>query len=553
MKVTTNFKAEPSDKEDKIFDSILKFRSISKNNKKDFLNPPSPTLPLLISKLSLDEKELSGAVALAREHLAKNHDILIYGDYDADGITSTAILYKTLTKLAADTTARILPFIPDRLRHGYGLSRSSINEIIDGVVFKDSSYPDFSPSLIITVDTGIVAIEEVKLIRDNNIDLIITDHHQKEKSAPPANSIIHSLESSGSVVSWTFALALSDSDQEVGEMLDLATIGLVADQISLTGINRTLTYHGIEKLKKTDNLGIQKLMQVAGRDLESLSTYDINFTLAPRINATGRLANAVTALRLLCSNNPNNIASLANEINDLNQERKNLTLSGINGALEHSPENKIIVVSSTKYHEGVVGLIAGRLVEQHHRPALAISVGKNIAKGSARSLGNINVTNLLRKFEEYFEGLGGHKLAAGFSLKPEKIAELTKKLYAYANKNIKDSDLTLVRQVETELSLKQASITLARLVEQLAPFGRGNAQPRFLSRNLTVLEDKKLGAEGIHRKLTLEQNGTTREAIWFNCKQKYPITKLDSLIFTLNINVWRERESLQLVVKHAEL
>ena len=557
MQISSRLTTQPSDSIDLIFDAILKVRNITSSERDTYLHPPTPTLPMLINALSLDPQQLDGVKLLVEKHLKIGSDILIYGDYDADGITATAILYKTLTHLAINSDARILPFIPDRTRHGYGISQRSIDDIQDGQAFVNTKYSDFSPSLIITVDTGIVANSEVQTLRDQNIDVVITDHHQSGKALPNANYIIHSIVSSGSTVAWILALSLTNSDQSVFELIDLATIGIVADQIKLTNINRTIVTHGLQKLKETNNLGIRQLMKVAKRDLDKLSTYDINYALAPRINATGRLTNATTALRLLCSRVPATIKTLAHEIDKINQERQDLTQIGIDQALKVKPTHKIIITSSPDYHKGVVGLIAGRLAEKWHRPALAISLEDDIAKGSARSIGEINITNLLRKFESDFLGLGGHKLAAGFSVQSDKLETLTKKLYEYADKNISDSALIPTYLVETTLTLKQTSIKLAKLLTQLAPFGRGNPQPKFTSHNLIVIEDKKLGNGGIHHRLTLEQDGVTREAIWFNCASNLPagrqVQSVKELVYTLNINLWQGKESLQLVVKHADI
>ena len=553
MQITQRFQTTSKDTQESIFDSILSSRNISPQERDNFLSPPTPTLSNLIEVFSLDSGVLEGAKSLIDKHIDSGTDILIYGDYDADGITATAILYKTLVHLSKDSTSRILPFVPDRTRHGYGISTQSIEDIESGQAFANSKYTDFSPSLIITVDTGIVATKEVKAIKDLGIDIIITDHHQPEEGLPPADHIIHSLRSSGSAIAWIFALFLTDSEPSIYQLLDLATIGIVADQIKLTDINRTLVTHGLTKLRETNNPGVKKLMELASRELSALSAYDINYVLAPRINATGRLTNATTALRLLCSRDPDSISALATEINEINQERRELTQLGIDKALEIKPEHKIIIVSSPDYHEGVVGLIAGRLAEKWHRPALAISIRDDIAKGSARSIGEINITDLLREFQDDFLGIGGHKLAAGFSLKPGNLDDLVGKLYKYADQHIPDSALVPIFQVETELTLEQTSLNFAHLLARLAPFGRGNSQPRFTSSDLIVIEDKKLGAEGLHRRLTLMQDGLKREAIWFNCQEDYPIKNIQELIYTLNINSWRGRESLQLVVKHATI
>jgi len=517
------------------------------------LNPPPPTLSSLQKDFELSSTTLKEVRTLLTHHIKQGRDILIFGDYDADGITASAVMYETLTLLTKGTKSRILPFIPSRARHGYGLSARAIKDIFSGAAFVTSSYPDFSPSLIITVDNGIVANKEVGLLRNRGVDVIITDHHQSGTTLPNANYVVHSLVSSGAGLAWVTGLFLSDFHPQIYSLLDLATIGIVADQMPLTGVNRQLVTHGLHLLNHTHNSGLLALYQAAGIQTQTITTYHINYVLAPRLNAAGRLADATDALRLLCSRDSRLISKLAHQINAHNEQRQELTGQGVASALQIPVKHNLVIVASSDFHEGVIGLIAGRLAEQHHRPAIAISIGEDFSKGSARSVNGINITNLLRQFSDLFEGLGGHELAAGFSLRTKNLTELTTRLENYADQHLDPSLLIPTYAVDGLLTLKQTSLTLARLLTRLEPFGLGNPKPRFLVRDLKVIEDRSLGKNGQHHRLTLEQAGLTRQAIWFNLPVSTSLTQLAELAFTIDINAFRGKESLQLVVKHANL
>jgi len=532
-----------------IFTTIVQARDLS-------LSPPSPSLPELIKDFALSRSSLTQAKALVMQHLEAGHDLLVFGDYDADGITASAVMWLTLTYLAKGTKARVLPFIPDRARHSYGLTDASLRDLLDKTAFQATAYPDFAPALIITVDTGITAHRQVAKLREAGIDVIITDHHQKDRTLPTANVILHSLASSGSGLAWVVALALTDSSPIIYSFLDLAVIGIVTDQLPLVGLNRQLVIYGLQALSRSPRPGIRALAQVAGIENQSFSAYDLNFRLGPRLNAAGRLADATAALRLLCTADSRLATRLAGELDTHNRERQALTDEGVARALSSKPHHHLIITSSSAYHEGVIGLIAGKLVEAHSRPAVVICKGKEVSKGSARSLPGVDIIALLRRFSPHFTSLGGHTLAAGFSIKTVNIKTLQTKLESYADTHIKDSLLVPTYNVDGELTLSQTSLSLAHLLSRLAPFGLGNPAPCFVSRDLTVLEDRRLGEDGKHARLTIEADGITRQAIWFNLPADRQavlpdLTSIKALVYSLDVNHYRGRDYLQLVVKHA--
>lgn len=534
-----------------IFETILEDRQLE-------LDPPRPRLKELIKDFGLSQDDLQQTRKIIHKHLSAAHDILVYGDYDADGVTATAILYLTLSSLAKGSRARIFPFIPDRVKHGYGLSSSSMSDLFSTRTYAKSAYPDFSPQLIITVDNGIVAHSEVKELRERQVDVIITDHHQPLSTLPPANSLLHSTVSSGAGLAWVLSLFLTGESAPAYQLLELATLGIVADQLPLVGINRTLVIHGLKLLSNSRFLGIKTLIEISSFQDRQVTVGDINFRLAPRLNAAGRLGDATDALRLLCTTSASVARQLSQTLESHNQFRQDMTQQGTEKALSTPPSHRLVISASSDYHEGVIGLIAGRLVEHYHRPALAIAVGEEFSKGSARSLQGINIIKLLREFSSEFVSLGGHELAAGFTLKTSNLSLLTKKLEDYADQNIAQKLLSPRLTVEGELLLSQTTSTLASLLSKLAPFGLGNPKPLFVTRNLRVLEDRQLGQHKAHRRLTLEQAGVTRQAIWFNPAAKgeplaYPLQQISDLVYSLDINEYKGKQYLQLVVKNANL
>lgn len=535
-----------------IFNALLTARGFTTKAQQDaFLHPPVPTLDFLLHESSLEKAVLDNSLQLLNSHLKSNHDILVFGDYDADGVTATAIMWQAITAYAkqSQSSSHILPFIPDRHRHGYGLSEKAVAEVIGGEAFQSTQYPDFAPHLIITVDTGIVAHLGIQTFHDQGIDVLITDHHVPEASLPKASCILHSTLTSGAGLAWIFSLYLLGDPAK--HLLDLATIGVVGDMLPLTGLNRSLVAHGLRELSQTRRPGIMAMKKAMGIVDKSLTTYDISFGIAPRINATGRIYNPLDALRLLCTSDSALATTLAAKIESHNHDRQEFTDRALALAGKEQSDHKIIVIIGD-YHEGVIGLVAGKLVEMFHKPAVVMSDNGEVIKGSARSLPGVNITEMLRSLKTSFLGLGGHEQAAGFSLEKLVIPAFTHELETLADQQIDSSLLTKSEVVDLEVPLSASSLKLAQLIHNLEPFGIGNPKPKFLFRDLVVLEDRELGKEGKHHKLTVEQNGVTREVLMFNTKHAHPLKHIKALICTLDINLWREKESLQLIASYVE-
>ncbi len=535
-----------------IFESILHSRGYTTKSEQDeFLHPPEPTISFLRKHADLKLSVLNSATRLLDSHLTRGDDVLVFGDYDADGVTATAIMWQALVAYAKIThsTSRILPFIPDRLRHGYGLGVDAVSDVLDGTGFTTTQYPDFRPKLVVTVDTGIVADVGIARLRDSAIDIIITDHHQPTMSLPNASVIVHTLPTSGAGLAWIFALHLLGDQANV--LLDLATIGVVADMMPLTRLNRSLVAHGLSALSRTRRPGLLAMKAAMGVGEKALTTYDLSFGIAPRINAAGRIYSPLDALRLLCTSDPAQAAVLAQKIESHNHDRQEYTDRALlEVGTQQVPHHVIITLGD--YHEGVIGLVASKLVEKFHRPAVVMSQNDKVVKGSARSIPGVNITALLRTLHTPFLGLGGHEQAAGFSLDHTQVSAFTRELEAIADQVISVAQLVKTESADLELTLPQTTLALAELVGSLEPFGLGNPKPKFLLHNLTVLEDRSLGKEDKHHKLTVVHGTTTREVLMFNTQHTHPLKSLKSLICSLDINVWRDKKSLQLIASYVE-
>ncbi len=552
MNIKLKTKVDDNATAEEIFQSILVIRGYKTSKEQTiFLHPPQLTLTYLLKESGLKKTVLSGAKQLLDLHLSQNHDVCIFGDYDADGVTATAIMWQAVNAYATlqNSSSRVLPFIPDRHKHGYGLSDKAVDEVMSGTAFTSGQFKDFSPKLIITVDTGIVAHVGIKSFADAGIDTVITDHHQPEGKLPPADTIVHTLETSGAGLAWIFALYLL-GDPAIN-LLDLATIGVVGDMMPLKGLNRSLSAHGLVALSHTKRPGLLAMKAAMGVGKKSLTTYDISFGIAPRINAAGRIYNPLDALRLLCTSNNKLADELAIKIESHNKDRQEYTDRALKLAATTSLDHSVIVIIGD-YHEGVIGLVAGKLTEMFHRPAVVMSDNGEVIKGSARSIPGVNITSLLRSLKTPFLGIGGHDQAAGFSLEKNRVTAMTKELEILADTSISDNLLIKQESADLFLPLTSTSLALAKLLNTLEPFGVGNSKPKFLLKNLTVLEDRELGKDGKHHKLTVERNGTTREVLMFNTKHSHPLSFIKVLICTLDVNIWREKESLQLIGSYVE-
>ena len=532
-----------------ILKTLLRNRGIkTEKDRNEFFNP---TDPMKISLQSLDIKEIEVEKAIARIKKAKKNGehVIVYGDYDADGITGTAILWETLH----DIGISVLPHIPDRFSEGYGLNVESIKKLKEN---------DPKLGLIITVDHGIVAGKKIDVARELGIDIIITDHHQKGKAPPKAFAVVYTGKISGSGVAWVFAREIakkvrpfskrSDLIKRVCEKLQLAAIGTIADQLSLVGPNRSIVKYGLDQLNKTARPGLVGLFQNAGLEKGSIGTYEVGFIIAPRINSMGRLSHAIDSLRLLCTGDKQKAFQIAKHIGETNSERQKIVDEVVLHARNKVGKDKVIVLAHEEYHEGVIGLAAARLVEEFYRPAIVLSKKGEVSKASARSISGFNIIEVIRQLEDlYIEG-GGHPMAAGFSIETKKIGEFTKRINKIAKSLLTEEILSRKLKIDLEVEFAALDRELLNLLKEFEPTGLGNPTPTFCARRVEVVDAKTVGREAKHLKLKLKQNEQIFDAIFFGGGEMYskltPGSKVD-VVYQPEDNSWNGRKNLQLKIK----
>lgn len=522
---------------DNILDILLINRGLkTKKEKEEFFKPVHPS-KMILSELGISKVEINRAIKRIRLAKKNKEKVIIYGDYDADGVTATAILWEALFKFGLD----ILPYIPDRFKEGYGINAKSVEKI------KEEN-PNLK--LIVTVDNGIVANNEIKKINKMGIDVIITDHHQPSKAKPKALAIIHTTQIAGSAVSWILA-------REIGTSIDgleLTAIGTIADQMPLTHANRSFAKYGIEELRKTKRAGLTELIHDAGIKKEDIGTYEINYIIAPRINSMGRLMHAIDSLRLLCTKDKKRGSELARLVSKTNYERQRIvdeiSISVRNRAQELT--EGIIFLSDESYHEGVIGLAAGRLVEEFYRPAIVISKGKELSKGSARSISGFNIIDAIREQSSMLLAHGGHTMAAGFTIETSKLAEFERKLNKSAKKLLTKEMLSRKLKIDCELDFNLINWELVKNLKEFEPSGQGNPTPTFVTYKVEVMNVKILGKEKTHLKLKLKKDDKFFDAIGFGMAEAYKEleegAKVD-MVYSVEENEWNGTKSLQLKIK----
>jgi len=542
-KINSQIKASSaSDRRQEIINTLLRQRGLTtKAQQKNFLNPPHPA-DISPEKTGISKSQLKKALKRINQAIQAKDMIYIYGDFDADGVCATAILWETLHQLGAN----VMPYIPTRESKTRGLSQLGIDELLPN-----------SPSLIITVDNGIASFKACQYAKKKKIDVIITDHHQPKHKAkksvfPPASAIIHTTNLSGAGVAWFLARALTDQSLS----LDLVTLATIADMVPLTEYNRSLVKHGLDQLNQTTRPGLQALAKTAAIDLAQVTTHEVSYRLAPRLNAMGRLEHALDSLRLLCTTSTIRANQLAGQLNQTNQLRQNLTETMFNSAknqwLKTKQTKKLIFISDKTFHEGVVGLVAGKLVEKFHRPAVVVAQGKTQSKASARSIKGFNVIKTFRSIEKLFLELGGHELAAGFTAENKNLPDIQKKLEALAKKQLASDQLQPELAIDCQIEFKDINWQLFNQLEKLQPFGFANFRPVFTTRGVKVTHHRHVGKENKHLKLKLEDI----DAIAFNLGPLADQLKTGQLIdiaYTIEDNTWNNKTSLQLKIKEIQL
>lgn len=538
---TRNWEVLNKVKTKNIADALLKNRGIkTEKEKREFFNPIPPQ-KLTLKQLGISKLEVGKAIKRIKKALKSKEKVIIYGDYDADGICGTAILWEALYSLGLD----VLPYIPERFSEGYGLNAKSV----ENLKLKIENL-----RLIITVDNGIVAKGGLEKANKLGIDVIITDHHQKGKLVPNAYCLIHTTKISGSAVAWVLSREIKKN-----QGLDLVAIGTIADQLPLVGVNRSFAKYGLEELNKTKRSGLLALFEEAGIEAGSIGPYEIGFIIAPRINAMGRLVQAVDSLRLLCTKNKKKAEELAKHIGHVNRERQKIVEKVVLHAREKlggEIKDSVIVLAHEEYHEGVIGLAAAKLVEEFYRPVIVFSKKKDISKASARSISGFNIIEAIRKLENlYIEG-GGHPIAAGFSIETLKIEEFTRKINEVAQPLLTDDILSRKLKIDLELNFDQLNWQLYNTLESFEPTGLGNPTPTFVSRNVEVAGARVVGRDAKHLKLRLRLNSIVFDAIAFgfgSLLSSFTPDKPIDIVYTFEDNFWNGSKSLQLKIKDIKL
>lgn len=498
-------------------------------------------------------KDMKIAVDRIIKAIKEKELITIYGDYDVDGTTSTAMLYLGLRKIGAIVDY----YIPHRMIDGYGLSLSGVDQI-----------KDKGSKLIISVDCGINAIEEIKQINKLGIDIIVTDHHNPKEILPEAYAIINpkmvsseypfkDLAGVGVAYKLLVAVYIStdiDTTDLIDKYIDLVALGTIADIVPLVGENRIFASIGLERLIKKHNIGLNALINIAGLSQKELNSGDIVFGIAPRINAAGRMGSALRAVELMVSEDEEQSDELAQIIERENSIRQQIDQRTFQEACEiiekkykNMDDTSLIVVSSDGWHPGVIGIVASKLVEKFYKPAIMISFKDGVGSGSGRSIAGFNLFDALQSVEGYLETFGGHKYAAGLSILVEYVDLLENRLAKYVKEHITPEQLIPPLKIETKLELYEINDNMLEWLNKFAPFGPGNMRPTFHTEQVMIVGfPYNVGKN--HLKLKVMKDGCNLDLIGFNLGDLLPFLKKGSLIdiaYSLEFNTWQGRTTIQ--------
>ncbi len=453
-------------------------------------------------------RDMSIAVTRLNEAIVRKERIMVYGDYDVDGVTAVALVYKFLIQFYSN----IDYYIPDRYEEGYGVSRQGI----------DYAY-ETNVRLVIVLDCGIKAVDSIQYAKDKGIDFIICDHHVPDDVLPPAVAILNAKREdalypykdlSGCGVGFKFMQAFAKSNgiefSRLVPLLDLCAVSIASDIVPIMGENRILAYHGLRQLNARPSVGLKAIMEVCGLSEREIMMNDIIFKIGPRINASGRIQNGKEAVKLLVEKDAKVALYEANLINHYNDQRKDLDKSiteeanQIVKALETEEEHRAIVVYNEEWHKGVIGIVASRLTEIYYRPAVVLTGSDNIATGSARSIAGFDVYKAIESCRDLLENFGGHTYAAGLSLKVENVDEFRRRFVQYVEENMESVQTTAQLDIEATVDFHDVTFRLYQDLKKFAPFGPDNPRPNFCTRQVYDYGTSKVvGRSQGHIKLEL--------------------------------------------------
>lgn len=498
-------------------------------------------------------KDMDKAAARITRAVDNMEKIAVYGDYDADGVTSTAMLYSYLETRGAD----VIFYIPQREGEGYGMNIGAVEYLKEQGV-----------SLIVTVDNGISSVQEVARANELGIDVVVTDHHRPQEILPDAVAVVDAYRPddtspykhfSGVGIAFKLLMALEDGAGDVEDLLeaysDLAAIGTIGDIVPLTGENRTLIRAGLERLSQSDRPGVQALLENAGIAGKALTSTNVAFTLVPRINATGRMGAPERAVRLLISGYEEEAEVLSEEICADNEERRRVEAEIAEAAFADIEakgymKDRVVVVDGENWHHGVIGIVASRVTERCGKPCMIISRGETEAKGSGRSIEGFSLFEAICACGDLLIKFGGHPMAAGITLKPENIEAFRKRINQYAAEHFPQMPTQTVT-LDCKLNPAALSVSMAQSLTQLEPFGNGNPQPVFGLFNMELSNVTPVGGGG-HLRLTLEKNGAVITAMRFNTKpEELPYHTGDKIDLAVQLEAreFRGQPSLTVIVR----
>ncbi|MCX6000627.1 MAG: single-stranded-DNA-specific exonuclease RecJ [Chloroflexi bacterium] len=494
--------------------------------------------------------DMHKAVARIHQALLSGESMAVYGDFDADGVCGTALLVGGLALLGGSA----IPYIPHRVQEGYGLNDASLDSLAEQGV-----------TLVITVDCGTGNAPEVEHARNRGLDIIVTDHHTVSQELPAALAVVNPKRAdsvypfaplAGVGVAFKLLEALfHDLGKQdlLDDLLDIVAIGSVADMVPLLGENRYLVKKGLKVLSRTRRLGLQEMMRVAGVQPQDVTSERVSWTIAPRINAPGRLDTAVASYELLMTDSLDVARRAAEELERTNEERQRLTSEVFARAREEvsaaGADAPILIVGGEGYAAAVAGLVAGRLAEEFYRPAVVLEIGEGGAKGSARSIPEFDMVSALAECRDVLLRFGGHPMAAGFALQTENLGQFRQRMLDVAARQLSAVDLRPSLTVEADMPLSAINSEVLKLVEKFAPFGSGNPVPVFLSRRVKVLDCAVAGNGAKHLKLKLKQKGVVWRSIGFDLGHlAAEVTPEVDLVYSLTVDRWGGQEMLSLNV-----
>ena len=544
-------------KSSEIIARVLANRGIkSVKSSKDFFNPQ---LNQLNDPFKMQDMDV--AVGRIISNINSKGSILIYGDYDVDGTTGASVLYLALTELGA----KVISYIPNREKEGYGLSKTGIDKA-----------KELNINLIVTCDCGINAFEPIEYANLLKIDVIITDHHIPDKTLPNAFAVLNPKRTDceypfkdlcGGGVAFKLACAISDKLNKSADLmynyLDLVTLGTCADMVTLKDENRTIVKKGLKLLSNGTKPGVNALLKLVGLDGKSISVGQLVFGVAPKINAAGRLGDANRSVELLTTNDKQRAKSLANELLQENQNRQIIQQEVVDAAFNMIHANvdlkteKAIVLAGKEWHPGVIGIVASKVKEEFHKPTVIVSYDKNgIGKGSARSISGLDLYDALAASSKHLIDFGGHAMAAGLTVKEESFEKFKNEFTKHVNKTITDEQLIPSIKLEGILKLKDINSRFIDFLDKLAPYGPGNMRPSFASKRVEIVGNPRVIGNGDHIIFKVRQSQKVISVIGFNMSQHYeklikgrPV----DLAYVVEINEWQGRESVQLNVRDIKM